>query len=142
MTTLGARQLYGSPLSIPWRGYISSYYGYRQHPVSGGISLHRGLDIAMPIGTPISAVHSGTVLYVQSVDVGDFGLYVIVEDDRGVRSVYAHCSRVLVTIGQEVSLGEVIAEVGNTGLSTGSHLHFELIDNGYYINPLFFIEGY
>jgi len=142
MQTLGSRQFLGSPLPSPWGGCISSNYGYRQHPVDGGLSLHRGLDIASPTGTPVLAIHSGSVTFVQPYDSGEYGIYLIIEDSKGIRSIYAHCSHILVTQGQEVSAGDIIAEVGNTGLSTGPHLHLEVQRNGVYLNPLFYLEGY
>ena len=142
VASMGTRQVYGSPLPAPWGGQISSYYGYRWHPINGGISLHRGLDIAAYVGTEITAIHDGKAVFVQMEDSGDFGMYVVIEDASGLRSVYAHCSRIAVVKDQEVKMGEIIAEVGNTGLSTGPHLHLELLWQGEYLNPLLYIHGY
>ena len=142
METHGARQFLHSPVLAPWGNNISSYYGYRQHPFDGGISIHRGLDIAAPLGTPIYAAHAGIVTTVHPTDSGDFGRYLIIQGDKGISTVYAHCSSINVNQGQEVVAGQPIATVGSTGLSTGAHLHLELWRSGENFNPLFFLEGY
>ncbi len=72
---------------------------------------------------------------------GDSGLCVVIEDDKGYQSRYAHCARVYVSAGQEVERGARIAEVGNTGSSTGAHLHLEVLHNGAYLNPYFFVDS-
>ena len=106
------------------------------------------MDIALPTGTPIRATHSGTVTV--SGDAGGFGLLVQIQsttEDAGasgaVRTIvtrYAHNSRNLVSAGQTVTAGQVIAEVGSTGASTGPHLHYEIWLDGRMLNPLFFIH--
>ena len=96
--------------------------------------MHSGVDIGAPRGTPIKAAASGTVVY--SGNAGDgYGNYVIIAHANGVRTVYAHCSQLLVSRGQSVSQGSVIAKVGSTGRSTGNHLHFEVRKNGVTYNP-------
>lgn len=87
---------------------------------------HEGLDVANRIGTPIFAVSGGVV--VESGPASGFGLWVVVEHDDGTRSVYGHINRAFVDVGDEVSAGEQIAEVGNRGFSTGPHLHLEIVD--------------
>ena len=121
MQTYGNRQAFGNPFSFSWLGYVSSPYGYRIHPISGEEDLHRGVDIAVAEGTPIQAVQDGRV--VSAGNDGDYGLCVVIEDEKGYQSRYAHCSSISVTAGQEVKRGDVIAAVGNTGNSTGAHLH-------------------
>ena len=138
MQTLGNRQAYGSPFTFPWPAHVSSGYGYRVHPITGEKNLHRGLDIAAAEGTPILAVQDGRV--VSSGNAGDYGLCVLIEDERGYQSRYAHCSSLFVSAGQEVKRGEVIAAVGSTGQSTGSHLHLEVLLNGEYLNPWYFVD--
>ena len=121
----------GISLINPISGVITSRYGsndsVRDHS-------HSGLDIAAPYGTPIKACASGTVTF--SGNAGDgFGNYVIISHGNGVTTVYAHCSQLLVSKGQTVRQGEVIAKVGSTGNSTGNHLHLEIRKNGVTYNP-------
>ncbi len=139
--TLGNRQAYGNPFDFPWLGYVSSGYGYRVHPITGEKNLHRGVDIAVAQGTPIRAIHDGRV--VSAGDAGSYGLCVVIEDEKGYQSRYAHCSSLSVSAGQEVKRGDVIAAVGSTGNSTGPHLHLEIMLNGEYLNPYYFVDtGY
>ena len=139
--TLGNRQAYGNPFDFPWLGYVSSGYGYRVHPISGEKNLHRGVDIAVAQGTPIKAIHDGKVI--SAGDAGSYGLCVVIEDEKGYQSRYAHCSSISVSVGQEVKRGDVIAAVGSTGNSTGPHLHLEIMLNGEYLNPYYFVDtGY
>lgn len=124
----------GISLINPVSGVITSRYGsndsVRDH-------THSGLDIAAPGGTSIKAAASGTVTF--SGNAGDgFGNYVIVSHGNGVTTVYAHCSELLVSAGQSVSQGEVIARVGSTGNSTGNHLHFEVRKNGITYDPQYY----
>ena len=109
-------------------GRISSGYGPRWD------AQHKGLDIAAPIGTPIRVPLDGTVI--SSGPASGFGLWVRVRHADGTITVYGHIDRTLVAVGQRVSAGEIIAEVGNRGQSTGPHLHFEVINpSGSNINP-------
>lgn len=139
MLTCGERQNYGSPFSFPWLGYVTSSYGYRVHPMSGDKDLHRGIDIAAPEGTPILAVQDGYV--VSAGDAGGYGLCLVIQGEGGYQSRYAHCSFLAVSAGQEVRQGDVVAYVGNTGDSTGPHLHLEAVHNGEYLNPYFFVDN-
>ena len=138
MQTLGNRQAYGNPFDFPWLGYASSDYGYRVHPITGDKNLHRGVDIAVAQGTPIKAIQDGRV--VSAGESGSYGLCVVIEDDKGYQSRYAHCSSLSVSAGQEVKRGDVIAAVGSTGQSTGPHLHLEVMLNGEYLNPYYFVD--
>ncbi len=124
----------GISLINPVSGVITSRYGsndsVRDH-------THAGLDIAAPYGTSIKAAASGTVTF--SGNAGDgFGNYVIVSHGNGVTTVYAHCSELLVSTGESVSQGELIARVGSTGNSTGNHLHFEVRKNGVTYDPQYY----
>lgn len=139
METYGNRQAFGNPFSFPWLAYVSSPYGYRVHPISGVKDLHRGMDIAVAGGTPILAVHDGKVI--SAGDAGSYGLCVVIEDEKGYRSRYAHCSSLSVSAGQEVKKGDTIAAVGNTGNSTGNHLHLEVTKDGQYLNPYYFVDS-
>jgi murein DD-endopeptidase MepM/ murein hydrolase activator NlpD len=106
----------------PTSGYISSCYGWRWG------ALHGGVDIAAPIGTPVYAAHSGRV--VRSGSASGFGLAIYIQGDDGSVTVYGHVNREFVSAGERVSVGDVIAEVGNRGQSTGPHLHFEVHPSG------------
>lgn len=137
--TYGNRQIYGNPFSFCWLSYVSSPYGYRLNPFTGEKELHNGIDIAVSAGTPIHAVHDGKV--VLAGDAGDYGLCVVIEDERGYQSRYAHCQSLSVTAGQEIKKGEEIAAVGSTGNSTGPHLHLEVSYQGQRLNPFYFVDN-
>lgn len=139
MQTCGNRQCYGSPFDFPWLGYVTSPYGYRIHPLTGEKDLHRGIDIGAAEGTPIQALQDGRV--VSAGNAGDYGLCVVIEDGDGYQSRYAHCGSLLVSAGQEVKRGDVVATVGSTGSSTGPHLHLEVSHNSEYLNPYFFVDN-
>jgi Membrane proteins related to metalloendopeptidases len=137
MRSRGNRQYLSNVFDFNWLPYVSSYYGWRVHPISGEKNYHMGIDIAVPQGTPILAGHDGVITDV-GYDAGGYGNYVVITGDDGLVSKYAHCDSVSVSIGQEVTAGDAIATVGSTGNSTGSHLHLEVIKNGQYLNPIFF----
>lgn len=122
----------------PVLGYINSGYGYRDHPINGTYQFHGGVDISGHMGDPIQAFASGTVEYVGEDD--SYGLYLQLDHGNGVKSFYAHCSAVCVTKGQTVSIGDTIAKIGSTGMSTGPHLHLELKFNKMHLNPVYYIE--
>ena len=138
MSTKGNRQYALNPFSGNWLPYVTSYYGWRVHPISGEKDYHKGIDIGMPAGTEILAAHDGSVTL--AGDSGGYGLVAVLEDGKGLVTKYAHCSQLLVSAGQEIKKGDVIAKVGSTGNSTGPHLHFEVIYKNQYLNPLFFSE--
>ncbi len=112
--------------------FISSEFGPRWG------STHHGVDLAVSMGTPVVAARDGVVI--QTGWNGDLGISVYVEHEDGVVTRYAHLSESSVQLGQEVSQGEVIAYSGNTGYSTGPHLHFEIRINGEAVNPLDYVE--
>ena len=113
---------------LPVAGTITSPQGYRTDPISGETSYHSGTDIAVPEGTPILAAANGTVTIANALDSwgGSYGYYVKLDHGDGLTTLYAHCSSICVTAGQQVKAGEVIAYVGQTGRATGPHLHFEI----------------
>lgn len=117
----------------PVRGFITSNYGYRVHPIRGSVIFHSGIDIAAMYGAPICATASGLVIY--SGWYGGYGNAVIVDHGNGYSSLYAHCSTVFVGKGQSVTQGNIIASIGSTGMSTGPHLHFEIRQNGVPVDP-------
>jgi murein DD-endopeptidase MepM/ murein hydrolase activator NlpD len=114
---------------------ITSPYGWRIHPITGVSKLHKGIDIAAPSGTALYSLKSGTVMYT-GYDANGYGNYVMV-DHGDIISLYAHNSSVVVSTGQKVEAGKLICYSGNTGGSTGAHLHFEvrLAGSGETINP-------
>jgi murein DD-endopeptidase MepM/ murein hydrolase activator NlpD len=117
----------------PVKGYVTSNYGYRRDPFTGLTSFHRGLDIAASKGTEIRASGSGVVTYVGYK--GNYGYMILISHGYGYETVYAHNSKNLVTVGQQVTKGDVIALLGSTGRSTGPHVHFEVQLDGKQINP-------
>jgi len=123
-------------LSIPLSNYTyTSGFGIRKHPVTGKpASMHTGVDLAAPLGAPITAANDGTVVFAGVS--GTYGLVVIIGHDNGMETLYAHCSRLLVAAGDDVNCGQHIADVGSTGRSTGPHLHFEVRINGIPRNPI------
>ncbi len=137
MESKGNRQYVGSPFDFNWLPYVTCNYGWRIHPISGEKDFHTGVDIGVSPGTEIHAGFDGTVIRVD-YDPAGYGNYVLLEDDKGIRARYAHCSSVLVSEGQTVKKGDVIATVGSTGNSTGPHLHLDVIQNGNYLNPRYF----
>ena len=139
METKGMLQSFAPPLDGNWQGHISCYYGYRVHPISGENQLHRGVDIAMPEGTPIYATHNGTVT--TATYNSSYGNYVVLTDEEGTVTKYAHMKELFVSEGMEIVAGTQIGTVGSTGVSTGNHLHLELLVDGEYYNPIFYFES-
>jgi murein DD-endopeptidase MepM/ murein hydrolase activator NlpD len=119
---------------VPGYSRISSSFGYRVHPVLGVGKLHTGTDIAAPSGANVVAADGGVVI--QSGWLGAYGKAVIIDHGNGISTLYGHNSSLLVSAGQEVSQGQVIARVGMTGLATGPHSHFEVRINGTPTNPM------
>lgn len=117
---------------LPVEGTITSPQGYRTDPITGEISYHSGTDIAVPEGTPILAAADGTVTIANATDSwgGSYGYYVKIDHSGGLTTLYAHCSSICVIAGQQVDAGQIIAYVGHTGRATGSHLHWEIRQNG------------
>ncbi len=113
---------------------ITSNYGYRTHPITGTKSLHRGIDIGAPFGSNVLAAEAGTV--VTAGYNNSYGYYVTINHGGGYVTLYAHNSKLLVSAGQKVNRGDVIAKCGSTGNSTGNHVHFEVMVNGSPKNPL------
>lgn len=118
----------------PCRGEITSYYGWRTHPIFGTRKYHSGMDIAVDTGTPIHATNNGTVVY--SGWLGGYGYCVMIDHGGGLVSLYGHNSGLNCSEGQRVSRGAVIAYAGSTGYSTGPHCHFEMRLHGEVTEPL------
>jgi len=138
MASYGNRQFLGNPIAFNWQNLVTDRSGYRVHPIRGDKDLHKGLDIALPIGTNIRAVHGGTVSTANDPD--GYGRYIVIENSEGLRSVYGHLDAFVASDGQTVNQGDVIARSGNSGSSTGPHLHLEISKDGQYLNPIYFIE--
>lgn len=126
--------------NIDWRNYISSDYGYRIDPISKEFKKHTGLDIALSQGTEIHSCMSGKVETFNSGNSG-FGLHLTVTNGK-YKTLYAHCSEILVKNGDMINAGDVIAKVGSTGYSTGPHLHLEYFVNGVRKNPKAYLKVY
>ena len=116
---------------LPVAGTITSQFGHRVDPITGEVSSHTGTDIACAEGTPILAAADGTVTVANGLDswVGSYGYYIQIDHGGGLETLYAHCSSICVTTGQQVQTGQVIGYVGHTGRATGNHLHLEVLIN-------------
>ena len=134
----GNLQMFATPVDFNWYSSVTSYYGYRIHPISGANQLHNGMDIGAPEGTKVMAGLTGTVT--TSAYNDSYGNYVVIKDSKGYELRYAHLSSRSVSAGASVTKGDEIGLVGNTGNSTGSHLHIELLKNGERLNPIFYLE--
>jgi murein DD-endopeptidase MepM/ murein hydrolase activator NlpD len=129
--------LESTPSILPTMGWLSSPFGARMHPIYDRPMPHEGVDFAAPKGTPIYATAKGRVIKA-GWDAG-YGLMVEIDHGFGYSTVYAHASKILVRRGQEVSRGDVIAQVGSTGLTTAPNLHYEVRVNGVPVNPVNYI---
>lgn len=134
-------QYVGGQIGWPAPGYhkITSYYGYRVHPILKKKKLHTGIDISVPRGSDVVAGNAGKVIY--SGYYGSYGNAVIIDHGGKISTLYAHNDKLLVKEGAEVKKGQVIAKSGSTGLSTGPHLHFEVRVNGQHVDPIKYLKG-
>jgi murein DD-endopeptidase MepM/ murein hydrolase activator NlpD len=133
-----------SAVSIPARAPLDSLrmtsnFGLRWHPVTGGRRQHEGVDLASPVGTPIHATADGTVA--KADWFGGYGLFVQLEHGGALQTRYGHMSRLNVAAGQHVHKGDIIGYVGTTGRSTGPHLHYEVRVNGQPVNPIPYMQA-
>ncbi len=127
----------GYSFIIPIGGIIGSFYGERLHPIKNTILFHKGIDIEAQSGAPIKAAYDGEVLEADEEET--YGNYVKIKHVDGLTTLYAHCSKLLVSKGQKVNKGDVIAEVGCTGAAVGPHLHFEVRKDNEPVNPLDYV---
>lgn len=127
-----------TPTEWPVTGRISSSYGSRVHPIYGDRRFHDGIDIAVPVGTPVRASADGVVTW--SGDKSGYGLTVIIDHGNGIETLYGHNSRLVAKRGSEVKKGQVIAYSGNTGVSTGPHLHYEVRKAGKCVDPMIYLD--
>ena len=133
------QKLLGFDYCTPADGPISSGFGYRDHPVEGEERFHYGVDIAAPDGSDVCCFADGTVKAVG--ESSSYGKYVIVTHTGGYETLYAHCSAISVSSGTEVGRGDTLGKVGQTGIATGPHLHFELHQEGVYLNPIYYVSA-
>lgn len=122
----------------PVSGAMTSPFGWRIDPNGDEQQFHHGLDMGVPIGTDVLAFAAGTVEYIGESDI--YGQYLQIDHGNGIKSFYAHCSKLCVRQGKTVAAGEKIAESGETGNATGPHLHLELKREGIYLNPLLYVN--
>ncbi len=118
----------------PSTRYITSEYGWRVHPILGTNRFHSGVDIGAWQGADILSANSGTVIF--SGVNGGYGNCLIIDHGGGIKTLYGHCSKLLVANGERVSAGQKVAYVGSTGLSSGPHLHYEVYVNGSTVDPM------
>lgn len=126
-----------TPSIMPTIGYFSSGYGWRNDPFTGQNHFHQGLDIAGKRGSPVYATADGKVVSIRVN--GGLGKMITLSHGFGYKTRYGHLDKYAVKVGQKVSRGNVIGEMGNTGYSTGPHLHYEILKNGKHLNPYKFI---
>lgn len=127
-------QLEQTPSIAPARGAYSSGFGWRLHPILGEYMMHEGQDISGPIGMPVMATAAGRVVEMEFSS--SFGNYVVLAHGGGIRTLYAHLSAFRCQLGKSVRRGEVIGLLGNTGRSTGPHVHYEVHVDGKPVDPL------
>jgi murein DD-endopeptidase MepM/ murein hydrolase activator NlpD len=130
-------------VSIPSRNpldgaALTSGFGMRTHPVLGGRRGHKGIDLAMPTGTPIYATADGVISKAEWFS--SYGLYIALEHGGNIQTRYGHMSRLNVAAGQQVRKGDLIGYVGSTGRSTGPHLHYEVRIGGVAVNPVPYMQ--
>lgn len=130
--------IFGNLFITPVSGVISSKYGFRIHPIKNKRLFHTGIDIAKNSGKKIRTAADGVI--VKAGVNGNYGNYILIKHKMGYETAYAHLSAIWVKPGQKVKKGQFIGRVGNTGLSTGPHLHFEVKQGGKFINPLRFVK--
>ncbi len=130
----GSASIVGAPpASSILSGRVTSRYGWRRDPIDGSLRLHKGTDIAMPVGQDVPAARAGRVEF--AGELPGYGLTVVVSHDAGRATRYAHLSELAVQEGDTVAEGQVIARSGATGRASGPHLHFELLENGQPVDP-------
>ena len=124
---------------VPVYKRISSYFGYRLHPIFKTKKFHSGIDISSSAGNKVVAAADGTVIY--SGTLGGYGKTIMIDHGGGIVTLYGHNSSLSVSEGAQVKRGDTIAKVGSTGVSTGPHVHFEVRKNGSYVDPMPWLKG-
>lgn len=127
-----------TPIGLPFPGSITSTFGHRENPFGGSaVETHKGLDIQGPVGGLVKAMAKGEVKFAGTK--GGFGNCIILKHANGFETLYGHLSKILVSVGQQVEIGQQIGNIGSTGRSTGPHLHYEVHRNGKQVNPQLFL---
>ncbi len=126
------------PVGSPLDGKINSGFGYRKDPFRSSIGFHSGVDIDAKFGDPVVATADGVVK--KTGWQGSYGKTVVLQHEDGFETIYGHLSKISVEEGQKVKVGEVIGKAGNTGRSTGTHLHYEVLKDGQRVNPSNFLS--
>ncbi len=121
---------------------MTSGYGIRKHPITGEEQFHQGIDLAAPLGTPVKATANGNVIRIEDehFDPDKYGKYIVIQHDEVYSTMYTQLSEVLVKEGQAVKKGEMIGKVGESGRSTGPHLHYEVWKNGEKVDPVAYMQ--
>lgn len=132
------QRILGFSYASPIEGQLTSSFGFREHPIAGEERFHYGVDIDAEEGAVIHSFADGTVTAVG--ESSELGKYVTVLHGNDISTLYAHCKCITASSGQTVRLGDPIAEVGTTGQTTGSHLHFELQQDTTYLNPVYYVS--
>ncbi|MBI9097633.1 MAG: M23 family metallopeptidase [Spirochaetaceae bacterium] len=130
------KTLFRKPLETDFR---TSDYGFRIHPIEGKRHFHTGIDYRAPVGTFVFSSRDGVIS--DTGVLGNYGLYIIIKHEGGYETVYSHLNKIIVRVNDRVLSGQTIAESGNSGISTGPHLHFEIRKNGIPLNPNDFFPG-
>jgi len=132
------KQLACTPSIMPARGFITSYYGWRKHPLSRQSEFHRGLDVANLVGTPVVATADGQVSFAGWKS--GFGRFLEIDHGYGYVTRYGHLSTLMVRVGDRVFRGQTVARVGSSGTATGPHVHYEVLVDGRHTNPKSYIR--
>lgn len=125
------------PISDKYKRRISAFYGYRIHPIYKTKIFHEGIDFSAPVGTDVYASGDGVVTQATRSNYG-YGNIITIDHGYGYKTVYAHLDKIDVRKGQKIKRGQIIGLVGNTGLSTGPHLHYEVRKNDRRVNPIYY----
>jgi murein DD-endopeptidase MepM/ murein hydrolase activator NlpD len=139
MNETDLKLILGELFVYPVRGRFTSGFGMRNDPFTGVRRFHNGIDLAGAPGTPIRAAMAGRVVHIET-QIGNYGRFVIIRHDGGFQTLYGHLDGFSVRVGQYVSQGGLVGTMGNTGRSTGPHLHFSIIKNGSFVDPLEFLH--
>lgn len=132
------QRILGFDYAAPLDGELTSGFGWREHPSSGREAFHYGVDLSADEGAAIACFADGTVGAVG--ESTELGKYLTVQHANGFSTLYAHCSRIVVSPGDSVARGGKLAEVGSTGNATGAHLHFEVHDGEEYLDPVYYLS--
>jgi murein DD-endopeptidase MepM/ murein hydrolase activator NlpD len=129
----------GELFLYPMRGAFTSGFGMRNDPFTGIRRMHYGVDWSARMGTPVRAARAGRVAHIET-QLGNYGKFIILRHPGGYQTLYAHLDSFSVSVGQYVTQGQVIGRMGNTGRSTGPHLHFSIIRNGAFVDPMEYLH--